>query len=75
MGQDMQGMDTRTNCSSKAKDIKKVGMEFVIRYYSHNQSNSKNLTKSEAIALSKAGLDIISVFENSPTSYKITDAH
>ncbi|MNP37641.1 hypothetical protein D3C76_1311000 [compost metagenome] len=43
-------------------------MEFVIRYYSSNSSNSKNLTKAEAIALSNAGLYLIAVFQDTNRS-------
>lgn len=63
------GMDASTNCSSQASCLKSRGMEFVARYYSGNSANSKNLTKSEAIALSNAGLYLIAVYEDNPTSY------
>lgn len=42
--------------------IKATGADFVARYLS-TPGNPKNLTKTEAVALRKAGLDIVLVFE------------
>jgi len=64
----MKGLDTAQNCTNKAEDIKKLGYDFVCRYYNVNDK-SKNLTRNEASALTNAGLSIVSVWENGyPTS-------
>ncbi len=62
------GLDTMTNCTSKASSIKSAGYDFVCRYYNTNNT-SKNLTLAEAKALSNAGLYIVPIWENGyPTS-------
>lgn len=62
------GLDTMSNTQSQATCIKNAGYSFVCRYYNTN-APSKNLTKSEAIALSNAGLYNVSIWENGyPTS-------
>ncbi len=62
------GLDTMTNCTSKAISIRSAGYDFVCRYYNTN-NKSKNLTLTEAQALSNAGLYIVSIWENGyPTS-------
>jgi hypothetical protein len=58
-----RGLDTISNCVLHAEEIKKAGYNFVGRYYNVNDHN-KNLTLSEAKALSSAGLSIIAVWEN-----------
>lgn len=62
------GLDSATNLQSQASNIKNAGYSFVCRYYNVNNP-SKNLTLSEAQALSSAGLYIVPVWENGyPTS-------
>lgn len=57
------GIDTMSNTTSVASQIKNAGYSFVARYYNTNNT-SKNLTRAEASALSKAGLSIVAVWEN-----------
>lgn len=62
------GLDTMSNTKSVAAQIKNAGYSFVCRYYNTNNA-AKNLTLAEAQELSKAGLFIVSVWENGyPTS-------
>jgi len=56
------GMDTNIDCSPFTSCIATAGMKFVVRYYSN--SVSKNLTRAEALALSKAGLQVGAVYED-----------
>lgn len=62
-GANAGGMDAMTNCVSFAEQIAGQGMKFAARYYSDN--TTKALSLAEAQALSAAGVNIISVFENS----------
>ncbi|NBD23169.1 DUF1906 domain-containing protein [Paenibacillus glycinis] len=63
-----KGLDTTVNCHSLAAAIKEAGYDFVCRYYNRNNLG-KNLTATEAAALSNAGLHIVAVWENGyPTS-------
>ena len=57
-----KGFDTTNDCAPLAARIKTGGYTFVARYYSH--SIWKNLTRSEAGALSAAGLYIVAVWES-----------
>ena len=62
------GLDAMTNVSSIISTIKNDGYSFVCRYYNTNIP-SKNLTLSEAQAISRVGLYNISIWENGyPTS-------
>ena len=66
------GADTNNNCEKLADCLHSAGMEFVGRYYS--KFKSKVLMLSEAQALSKAGFDLVAVFENSDKIEDITAA-
>lgn len=60
----VNGLDTASVCTNIANTIKKAGYVFVARYYGNYR-----LTLTEAKALSKAGLEIVAVWENGrPTS-------
>jgi hypothetical protein len=51
----------------KYKDLKSKGYSFAGRYYS-DYKVSKLLTRQDAENISKAGLDIVAIFENNPTN-------
>ena len=50
------GLDANVDCTSFAKCIADAGLKFVVRYYASKAS--KTLTRAEAIALSRAGLQL-----------------
>jgi Domain of unknown function (DUF1906) len=52
-------------------ELKKAGITFVCRYLSH--SPAKNLTLKEAEELSAAGIDIVSIWEDTAT--RATEGH
>jgi peptidoglycan hydrolase-like protein with peptidoglycan-binding domain len=56
------GMDTDANCTTFAAAIAAAGIKFVVRYYS--RSTLKVLTAGEAAALCKAGLQLMTVYED-----------
>lgn len=56
------GIDASVNCTVKAFDLQANGIEFVCRYYAN--SGKKILSRSEALALSQAGLNIVVVWED-----------
>jgi len=61
------GFDTTEDCTAHAEAIRSVGFRFVGRYYFDIVSHAKTkLTRSEAEALSAAGLFVVAVFENGP---------
>jgi hypothetical protein len=63
------GIDSPKNLSGIAKKLVESGRTFVCRYYFSYSKFKDQLTRTEALALSKAGLFIISVWENGfPTS-------
>lgn len=66
------GLDTTADCSSQASCIAE-NYAFVLRYYAplENPYEYKVMTRSEAVALSQAGLQIGVVWETNPvlTSY------
>lgn len=63
-----KGIDTESLCEEKALELKQAGYHFIARYYNQNNPH-KNLTKTEAQALTQAGLYIVAVWENGyPTS-------
>ncbi|MBN8723000.1 MAG: DUF1906 domain-containing protein [Acidobacteria bacterium] len=65
----MKGLDTNRNCTDLASCLKQSGIDFVARYYSRTTKNAdKRLTLAEAQALSQAGLYLVTVYEDSPTS-------
>lgn len=56
-------IDTSSNTSAGLAALKKKGVIAIGRYYS--SSAWKRLTPAEAVAISKAGIDLFTVFENS----------
>ena len=56
------GMDAMIDCASFASSIASAGMKFVARYYS--KYPAKIMTRQEALALSKAGLQIAAVYQD-----------
>ena len=56
-----KGFDTTENCAPHADAIVAAGFSFVCRYSSH--SAWKNMTRAEVVALSKAGLYVVNVWE------------
>jgi hypothetical protein len=56
-----KGLDTTMELTRHAVALKAQGVDFVLRYYSHNAS--KNLSLGEARALAQAGLQIGVVWE------------
>lgn len=56
-----RGIDTTENCMSHILALKNAGYSFVCRYMSH--STWKNLTLAEVQSLSRAGINIVSVWE------------
>ena len=63
---DLSGLSTNRDSTAHAASLKEAGINFIARYYSRGR-NVKNLTASEALALSTAGLLLVAVYENSPT--------
>jgi hypothetical protein len=60
-----KGLDTTSNLSEMATELKAQGFDFAIRYYSSNPS--KNLSLAEARTLSEARLQIGVVWETAGT--------
>jgi len=60
------GFDTTADCSMLAGQIKAAGLDFVGRYLSQNAH--KAIGAAEAKALRAAGLAIVLVYEDGPTS-------
>jgi glycoside hydrolase-like protein len=58
-----KGLDANVHCTDQAQCIKQAGFDFVGRYYKF-VSRAQPLTRAEAIALSRAGLYIVAVYEN-----------
>lgn len=56
------GVDASTNCASIAAKLKAAGKTFVCRYYAN--SGAKRISLNEAKGLSKAGLKIVTVWED-----------
>lgn len=57
----MKGIDAASDVTHALPSLKAHGIEFIARYMSYN--TAKNLSPSEAQAISDAGLAIVSVFE------------
>ena len=57
------GMDAMVNCAPFASEIVAKGIKFVVRYYS--KFAKKSLTPAEALALSGAGLQLMTVYQDS----------
>ena len=68
----LAGMDASVNCTPFAGDIAAAGIKFVARYYS--RSASKSLTKPEARALSRAGLQLLTVYQDSNDKLEVFNA-
>jgi hypothetical protein len=62
----MNGVDASEDCTSYAAQIAAAGYGFVGRYYSQNAS--KALHADEAQSLCEAGLQLVTVYEDGPTS-------
>lgn len=56
-------IDTNSNCAQAVDFLVKRGVEFVGRYYT-TRHPSYRLTAAEAVALSRAGIGIFTVFED-----------
>ena len=56
-------IDTNNNVSGHLSVLKSLGVTAIGRYYASNQR--KRLTRTEASAISAAGIDLFVVFENS----------
>ena len=65
-GANLAGMDANINCLPFAGQLSASGIQFVARYYSDNPR--KTLTPSEADELSRQGIDVVTVFEDSNNS-------
>lgn len=76
MGTIVTGVDASCACtSSSITCLLGEGISFVGRYYSRTtQIEGKKLTQSEAALLSQAGLQIVAVYEDGPTSYSYFSA-
>jgi hypothetical protein len=61
----LRGLDTTMELTRHAGALKRQGIDFAMRYYSHNAA--KNLSLGEARALCAAGLRIGAVWETSST--------
>jgi hypothetical protein len=56
------GMDAAVNCTSFADAIVASGMKFVARYYT--RFSNKVISRTEALTLSQAGLQLVTVFQD-----------
>ena len=61
----LSGFDTALQMTRHAAALRQQGVDFVIRYYSHN--SAKNLTPEEARALAAADLRLGTVWESAGT--------
>src|SRR5438045_976761 len=70
------GVDSSSACSaSTITCLQEESISFVGRYYSRTtQISGKKLTAAEAELLSAAGLTIVAVYEDGPTSYSYFSA-
>lgn len=70
------GVDSSSACSSSSIScLLSEGITFVGRYYSRTtQIEGKKLTAGEAQLLSQAGLELVAVYEDGPTSYSYFSA-
>jgi hypothetical protein len=76
MSEIVSGVDSSSACtSSSITCLVSEGISFVGRYYSRTtQIAGKKLTESEAVLLCQAGLHIVTVYEDGPTSYSYFSA-
>jgi len=64
-----QGISTNKNMSTYLACLKTNGIDFIFRYYSTTTKQpEKRLTISEAKAISAAGVEIVTVYEDGPTT-------
>lgn len=70
MGDIVTGVDSSSACTSTSIScLQNEGMSFVGRYYSRTtQIPGKKITADEAALISDAGLQIVAVYEDGPTS-------
>lgn len=70
------GLDATTRCTPDvAKQLKDNAYQFVGRYYSRTTKiDGKKLTRDEALVISQAGLQLVAVYEDGPTSYSYFSA-
>lgn len=61
----LAGFDTELQMTRHAQALRRQGIDFVMRYYSHN--TAKNLGADEARALAAAGLRVGAVWESAGT--------
>lgn len=64
------GVDTVANVTDIASNLKASGYQFVCRYYSDSANSWKIMSVQESIAIAKAGLKRIVVFQNSNDYYE-----
>lgn len=71
MAETVSGVDSSSACTATSIScLQQEGISFVGRYYSRTtQIPGKKLTPSEAASISAAGLQIVTVYEDGPTSY------
>jgi hypothetical protein len=72
----LSGVDSSSACTSSAIEcLLSSGISFVGRYYSRTTHiEGKKLTASEAQLISNAGLQLVTVYEDGPTSYSYFSA-
>ena len=58
-----KGLDANVDCAAHAPCLKEAGVDFVGRYYKF-VAGAEPLTRTEALALSQAGLFIVAIYEN-----------
>lgn len=65
----LNGLDYYSSVStSKLREFANDGVDFICRYYCTNTSSSKLLTKTEAQQISDAGMNIVTIFQDSNNS-------
>ena len=69
------GLATNRNCEAMADCLSQAGKAFVVRYHaSHTLQPQKRLTPREAAQLARAGLDIVTVYQdraNQPEDFSL----
>src|SRR6185503_19809519 len=72
----LSGVDSSSACTTAALGcLQSSGIAFVGRYYSSTtQIAGKKLTQSEAQLILSAGMHIVTVYEDGPTSYSYFSA-
>src|SRR5947208_3155175 len=71
------GLDINCSCTPEnAKKLKENAYQFLGRYYSRTTKiPGKKLTRGEAVAVCQAGLQLVAVYEDGPTSYAYFSAN